>query len=104
MTLSSRKGVKYADDLDTAGVLIGARAHLLTRAGRPAAAAEAYRRAIDLTTDSAVTGYLRSRLATLPERGSPSGQEMCGTHAVYLWVRVSGWRAMDFIWVSWPAS
>jgi RNA polymerase sigma-70 factor (ECF subfamily) len=41
------------------------RAHLLTRAGRPAAAAKAYQRAIDLTTDSAVADYLRSRLATL---------------------------------------
>jgi predicted RNA polymerase sigma factor len=41
------------------------RAHLLTLAGRPDAAAEAYRRAIDLTTDSAVADYLRIRLAAL---------------------------------------
>jgi RNA polymerase sigma-70 factor, ECF subfamily len=40
------------------------RAHLLARAGRPAAA-EAYRRAIALTTDFAVADYLRTRLAAL---------------------------------------
>jgi predicted RNA polymerase sigma factor len=40
-----------------------ARAHLLARAGRPAAAAEAYRRAIDLTTDAGVIQYLNRRLA-----------------------------------------
>jgi RNA polymerase sigma-70 factor, ECF subfamily len=39
-----------------------ARAHLLTEAGRPGAAAEAYRRAIDLTTDAGVVQYLRRRL------------------------------------------
>jgi predicted RNA polymerase sigma factor len=42
-----------------------ARAHLLTEAGRPAAAADAYRRAIDLTTDAGVAEYLRRRLATV---------------------------------------
>jgi predicted RNA polymerase sigma factor len=41
------------------------RAHLLARAGRPAAAAKAYRRAIDLTSDSAVAEYLRARLVAL---------------------------------------
>ena len=41
------------------------RAHLLARAGRPAAAAKAYRRAIDLTTESAVAEYLRAQLAAL---------------------------------------
>jgi predicted RNA polymerase sigma factor len=40
-----------------------ARAHLLAEAGRPAAAAEAYRRAIDLTTDAGVAGYLSRRLS-----------------------------------------
>jgi predicted RNA polymerase sigma factor len=48
------------------------RAHLLARAGRAAAAAQAYRRAIDLTTDSGVGQYLRARLAALPGWGSPS--------------------------------
>jgi predicted RNA polymerase sigma factor len=41
------------------------RAHLLAQAGRPAAAANAYRRAIDLTTESAVAEYLRAQLAAL---------------------------------------
>jgi predicted RNA polymerase sigma factor len=48
------------------------RAHLLARAGRAAAAAQAYRRAIDLTTDSGVAEYVRARLAALPGWGSPS--------------------------------
>jgi predicted RNA polymerase sigma factor len=39
-----------------------ARAHLLAKAGRPAAAAHAYRRAIELTTDAGVVEYLRRRL------------------------------------------
>jgi predicted RNA polymerase sigma factor len=43
------------------------RGHLLTRAGCPAAAVEAYRRAIDLTTDAAVAEYLRAQLAALPQ-------------------------------------
>jgi RNA polymerase sigma-70 factor (ECF subfamily) len=43
------------------------RGHLLTRAGRPAAAVEAYRRAIDLTSDAAVAEYLRAQLAALPQ-------------------------------------
>jgi RNA polymerase sigma-70 factor (ECF subfamily) len=42
-----------------------ARAHLLARAGRAAAAAAAYQRAIDLTTDAAVAEYLRTQLAGL---------------------------------------
>jgi RNA polymerase sigma-70 factor (ECF subfamily) len=42
-----------------------ARAHLLTEADRPAAAAAAYRTAIDLTTDAGVEKYLRRRLATI---------------------------------------
>lgn len=42
-----------------------ARAHLLARAGRTAAAAEAYRRAIALTTDAGVAAYLNRRLAAL---------------------------------------
>jgi predicted RNA polymerase sigma factor len=41
------------------------RGHLLARAGRPAAAAAAYQRAIDLTADSAVAEYLRAQLAGL---------------------------------------
>ena len=41
------------------------RAHLLARAGRPAAAVAAYRRAIDLTTDPAVAEYLRTQLVGL---------------------------------------
>ena len=41
------------------------RAHLLARAGRSAAAAAAYRRAIELTTDTGVAGYLSTRLAVL---------------------------------------
>ncbi len=39
-----------------------ARAHLLTEAGRLAAAAEAYRKAIDLTADAGVSQYLTRRL------------------------------------------
>jgi predicted RNA polymerase sigma factor len=42
-----------------------ARAHLLAKAGRSAAAAEAYRRAIDLTTDAGVSEYLSRRLTAL---------------------------------------
>ena len=42
-----------------------ARAHLLAEADRPAAAAEAYRAAIDLTIDAGVEAYLRRRLATV---------------------------------------
>jgi predicted RNA polymerase sigma factor len=41
------------------------RAHLLAEAGRRDAAAAAYRRAIDLTTDSDVAAYLGGRLAAL---------------------------------------
>ena len=41
------------------------RAHLLARAGRAVAAAAAYQRAIDLTTDAAVAEYLRAQLAAL---------------------------------------
>jgi predicted RNA polymerase sigma factor len=42
-----------------------ARGHLLAEAGRPGAAAEAYRRAIDLTTDLGVSRYLSRRLAAV---------------------------------------
>ena len=42
------------------------RAHLLAAAGRADAAAGAYRRAIELTTNPAVADYLRRQLATLP--------------------------------------
>ena len=42
-----------------------ARAHLLTQANRPEAAAAAYRTAIRLTTDAGVKEYLRRRLATV---------------------------------------
>ena len=42
-----------------------ARAHLLARSGRPEAAAEAYRRAIDLTGDAGVSAYLNRRLAAV---------------------------------------
>jgi len=45
-----------------------ARAYLLGKVGRPAAAAEAYRRAIDLTTDSGLAGYLRGQLAAVAAR------------------------------------
>jgi RNA polymerase sigma-70 factor, ECF subfamily len=38
------------------------RAHLLAEAGRAVDAAEAYRRAIDLTTDPGVAAYLSRRL------------------------------------------
>ena len=41
------------------------RAHLLAHAGRTDAAADAYRTAIELTTDPAVADYLRDRLASL---------------------------------------
>src|SRR5271155_3545869 len=41
------------------------RAHLLARAGPAAAAVAAYQRAIDLTTDAAVSEYLRAQLAGL---------------------------------------
>jgi predicted RNA polymerase sigma factor len=41
------------------------RAHLLARAGRPAAAAAAYQQAIELTTEPAVAEYLRTQLAGL---------------------------------------
>jgi RNA polymerase sigma-70 factor (ECF subfamily) len=42
-----------------------ARAHLLAEAGRVAAAADAYRAAIELTTDPAVAAYLREQLTSL---------------------------------------
>ena len=42
-----------------------ARAHLLAKAGRPKSASEAYRRAIDLTTDAGVAQYLGRRLAAV---------------------------------------
>jgi predicted RNA polymerase sigma factor len=42
-----------------------ARAHLLAEAGQPAAAADAFRRAIELSTDVGVAEYLRGRLAAL---------------------------------------
>jgi predicted RNA polymerase sigma factor len=42
------------------------RAHLLARAGRLDEAARAYHRAIELTTDAGVAGYLGKRLAALP--------------------------------------
>lgn len=44
------------------------RAHLLVAFGRPAAAAQAYRTAIDLSTDAGVVTYLRRRLAAVGER------------------------------------
>jgi len=42
-----------------------ARAHLLANAGRAKAASEAYRRAIDLTTDAGVAQHLGRRLAAV---------------------------------------
>jgi RNA polymerase sigma-70 factor (ECF subfamily) len=45
-----------------------ARAHLLALAGQPQAAALAYRRAIDLTADPGVGGYLERRMAALTDR------------------------------------
>lgn len=42
-----------------------ARAHLLESAGQPAAAARAYRRAVELTADDGVVAYLNRRLAAL---------------------------------------
>jgi RNA polymerase sigma-70 factor, ECF subfamily len=41
------------------------RAHLLGRAGRIGPSADAYRRAIELTTDAGVAGYLREQLTSL---------------------------------------
>ena len=41
------------------------RAHLLSAAGRTQAAADAYRTAIELTTDAAIADYLRVRLTSL---------------------------------------
>jgi predicted RNA polymerase sigma factor len=38
---------------------------LLDKSGRPEAAAEAYRRAIDLTGDAGVSAYLKRRLAAV---------------------------------------
>jgi predicted RNA polymerase sigma factor len=46
-----------------------ARAHLLAKAGRPEAASEAYRRAIELTTDAGVAQYL-GRLVPCPQSAS----------------------------------
>ena len=43
------------------------RAHLLGRSGQQAAAAAAYDRAIELTTDEAVRGFLRERRDAVPE-------------------------------------
>jgi len=43
------------------------RAELLTRAGHPAAAAAAYRRALDLVTNPTERAHLESRLAALPD-------------------------------------
>jgi len=46
-----------------------ARAHLAVKAGRATAAAEAYHRAIELSTDSGVARYLRGQLAAVaPDR------------------------------------
>jgi RNA polymerase sigma-70 factor (ECF subfamily) len=45
-----------------------ARAHLLALAGQPQAAALAYRRAIDLTADAGVVGYLERRMTALTDR------------------------------------
>jgi predicted RNA polymerase sigma factor len=50
-----------------------ARAHLLAKAGRGTAAAEAYRRAIDLTTDAGVVEYLSRRLAAIMANRGPEG-------------------------------
>jgi predicted RNA polymerase sigma factor len=44
------------------------RAHLLARAGRDAESAEAYRRAIELTSDAGVADYLARRVRLLRER------------------------------------
>ena len=41
------------------------RAHLLAEAGRTEAAADAYRAAIELTTDPGVADYLREQLTSL---------------------------------------
>jgi predicted RNA polymerase sigma factor len=41
------------------------RAHLLAEAGRPEAAADAYRVAIELTSDHGVADYLREQLTSL---------------------------------------
>ncbi|KZS63683.1 hypothetical protein A4G26_00985 [Mycobacterium kansasii] len=45
-----------------------ARARLLVTAGRPAAAAKAYRAAIDLSTDAGVVKYLQRRLVAVARR------------------------------------
>jgi RNA polymerase sigma-70 factor (ECF subfamily) len=47
---------------------------LLAKADRPTAAAEAYRRAIDLTTDAGVVEYLSRRLAAIVADRRPEGQ------------------------------
>lgn len=46
-----------------------ARAHLLAKAGRSDAAAQAYRRAIDLTTDAGVVEFLSRRLRAVAGNG-----------------------------------
>ncbi len=64
-------GLRTLDAIDDPAVLRfqpawSARAHLLAEAGRPGAAAEAYRTAIELTTDPAVAEYLHEQLTSLP--------------------------------------
>jgi RNA polymerase sigma-70 factor (ECF subfamily) len=60
-------GLRALDAIDDPAVerfqpALATRAHLLTRAGRHAEAADAYRRAIELTADSGVAEYLFWRL------------------------------------------
>ena len=63
-------GLRALDAIDDAAVdrfqpAWTTRAHLLGRAGRIGPAADAYRRAIELTTDAGVAGYLREQLTSL---------------------------------------
>lgn len=57
-------------DLETYGPLAAARAGLLRRAGRPAEAASAYRRAIELTAAESERASLQRRLAEVDEDAS----------------------------------
>ncbi|RDH76648.1 RNA polymerase subunit sigma-70 [Mycolicibacterium moriokaense] len=63
-------GLRALDDIDPAAVrgfqpAWSTRAHLLAMAGRTEPAAQAYRRAIELTTDPGVAEYLREQMAKL---------------------------------------
>jgi RNA polymerase sigma-70 factor (ECF subfamily) len=66
-----RAGLAMLDAIDDPAVDMfqpywATRAHLLARTGAPAAAADAYTRAIDLTTDAGVRDHLEACRAKLP--------------------------------------